>query len=146
MDQFKIDNFKKEMGDKEFPWFETLSDEERNKIVSNISRQVMPKKSKGLSDLVERIRGIQTSIKGVNVKVGELNIDDIFKSKNIDPKDEIFIGWNGYKIIDKIGWKDFAGYFEFIWYSGQDDIDLFDRSYKWIMTIDHDGNIKYLLL
>jgi hypothetical protein len=146
LEQIKIDRFRKEMGGKPFPRFETLPDDEREKVVSNIARRVMSGKGKKIRELVDRIGAIQTPVKGVNAQDPDFDLAEIFGALNIHPKEEIFLGWNGYAVVDRIRATDFTGYLGFIWSPGSDRIDVFDSGYKWLLTIGKEGSIRYLWL
>lgn len=54
-----------------------------------------------------------------------------------------YINWRGFEDIDRLETKALAKYFDDIWYPGPDEIDIWDASYEWIMSIDADGGIRY---
>lgn len=39
---------------------------------------------------------------------------------------------------------DLANFFDYIWFPSSDDVDIFDASFDWILSIDHAGFVKLL--
>lgn len=54
----------------------------------------------------------------------------------------VFINWYRFDDIDKMSLKDLDQYFYDIWFPATDDIDIFDDTFKWIVSIFHDGIIS----
>lgn len=42
--------------------------------------------------------------------------------------------------------KDLTEHFDYIWYPGPDDIEIFDDSLSWILSVDHGGYLRVLVL
>ena len=62
----------------------------------------------------------------------------------IAPLPELFINWARFENIDVFSTADVAHYFDDFWYPGPDDIDLFDASLTWLVSIRHDGVLSFM--
>ena len=62
----------------------------------------------------------------------------------IVPLPEIFINWARFEEVDAFQTTDVARYFDDLWYPVADDIDLFDASLNWLVSIRHDGSVSFL--
>lgn len=64
----------------------------------------------------------------------------------LNPRRLIYLNWNQFDDIDEMHLPDVSEFFEFLWYPGADDPDLFDESVTWILSISHDGDNKLAIL
>ena len=71
----------------------------------------------------------------------DFNIKKIFQHLDKDVTFKVYINWFRFDNIDQMKFNDFSTYFYDIWFPSVDDIDLFDESYSWIVSIRHDGMI-----
>ncbi len=71
----------------------------------------------------------------------EFNLFELFKFLNIAPVN-VFINWDKFDNIDEISFNDLDQYFYNIWFHSADNIDIFDDTYRWIVSIRHDGVIS----
>ena len=62
----------------------------------------------------------------------------------IAPLPELFINWAHFEKVDAFQTADVARYFDDLWYHGPDDIDLFDASVNWAVSIRHDGVVSFI--
>ncbi len=66
-------------------------------------------------------------------------LDLILKSAGIVSPKNVFINWYQFDNIDVMTSKDVVRYFDDLWYPSSDDIDLFDSSFAWVVSVRHDG-------
>lgn len=83
-----------------------------------------------------------TLVEGVKCEDCKLQVAGLLSYLKISPREHVFINWNRYDDIDEIGFNDLDMYFSDIWYPGSDDIDIFDSSFRWIISISPEGYIK----
>lgn len=138
MEEFKIDYFKERNASKEFPEFEDLSDRE-----CAVIKQLVQKKISVMDDieLVKYIRGNSKLIQGVNANSENFNFQKLLTDLNIDIPKDVFVNWFRFDKIDKFHFKDLNTCFEYIWYPGPDDIEIFTEQIDWIISIDESGLI-----
>lgn len=135
MEKFKIDLFEKEY-DKKFPLIEALNIENCKHINQGILNKYSIKSKNVLSWLVEN----SSQYKDVSI-YHNFCFTKLLDSLNISSHSTILINWYRFDNIDRIQLYDFDKYFEDIWFEGTDDIDVFDESLNWFISIRHDGEI-----
>lgn len=137
MDSYKIELFEKE--GKEFPFFLHLSDEDD---LFNI-QQILLENFNHLTidELMEKL-DTENFISDFNASnESEFNLFELFKSLEIAPVN-VFINWGKFENIDEISFNDLDQYFYDLWFHSTDNIDIFDDTYRWIVSIRHDGVIS----
>ena len=134
MENFKLENFK-------------LDHPEERTFDVNVSkditvREVQARLCKKFSqetigiDLVKVIREKSLYIGDVSESVSK-----IFNQEGIKQPETIFLNWYRFDAFDEMLFSDFIKCFDYIWYPSADDLDIFDQSLSWILSIDHDGSI-----
>ncbi len=137
MDSFKIELLEKD--GKEFPFFLHLTDEDD---LFNI-QQILLENFNHLTidELMEKLytENIVSDFNASNET--EFRLFELFKFLDIAPVN-VFINWGKFENIDEISFNDFGQYFYDLWFPSSDDIDIFDDTYRWIVSIRHDGIIN----
>jgi hypothetical protein len=67
-----------------------------------------------------------------------------FTALGIAPLPELFVNWARFEEVDAFQTVDVARYFDDLWYPVADDIDLFDASLNWLVSIRHDGVVSVI--
>lgn len=138
MEDFKISLFESEYKIT-FPNYETLMELECDKLVSAIAERYNIDKS----NFEEQMRSKQSYFKEVYALDGFKLLNTLNKLE-IEPLSEIFLNWYQFKKIDIFTTDNLDKYFYDIWFPSSDDVDLFDESLSWILSIRHDGCVSYL--
>ena len=138
MEKFKLENFKREYGF-DMPIKKHLSYDECCEILSNIYLKFHVNDIKDLFSKLEN-----ESLLITNINNGTVNIENIFLNLNIGVSQNVFINWFKFDNIDSISFKDLCKYFDDIWYPSVDDIEIFDETYNWILSIKYYGIISFL--
>lgn len=141
MEEFKVENFEQETG-KPFPNVRNLSIQEANNIRDRLIHLLKQSKDISTFDLVNIIDTNELYLKDLDAS-NNFSILKCLAFLNIDYKVKLFINWYHFDEIDEININDLENYFYDIWYQGSDDIDIFDASLNWILSIRHDGVVKY---
>lgn len=139
MDKFKLTNFKKLYGF-QIPTLRHLTTKESEIIIEKLCSIYRVKKIKFV---LEKIYNTFTPIKEINCEVGNFHIVILFVELGITVPEKILINWDKFEDIDCISFDVFNKYFSDIWYPVIDDIEIFDKELKWIISIRHDGIISY---
>ena len=81
---------------------------------------------------------------------GDMNSNDenfdlsaALSSMKIKCPENVFVNWYRYDNIDKFNLLDLTRYFDDIWYPELDDVDIFDDSFTWIVSVAHSGRITF---
>lgn len=143
MDEIKIINFKKTHPDASFPLYRELPVHECTAITDSISRKYDISASISL-EFVKMLNKRQKDVESENAESSTFDLRDVFKKLLIQPSDKVYINWYRFDQIDSMSFTDLTNYFDDIWYPSADDIDIFDLSFDWILSIDHAGYIKLL--
>ena len=146
MEIFKIENFIKDHPNKQFPWFNTLSQIESQKIFEKLKQKINIAKKISHKALVKKIHKKGRNINFANAESIEFDFEDLISHLNIKPNIKIYINWYHYDNIDIILFREFCKYFDYIWYPSSDDIDLFDDDLSWVISVSHDGSINFVSL
>lgn len=146
VEQFKIENFKQEHPGLKFPEYESLNENEcqiiLNKLVRNFGFKEL---SDGLL-LLKNLENIAKQVSNVNSEIDVCDFKSIMLSYGIDIPKHIYINWYRFDRIDKMKLDDFSKFFFDIWYPSSDDINIFDDSFYWIISITHFGSIELVKL
>lgn len=144
MESHKIDNFES-LHNKKLPELRTLEGTElttlQNRIFSlfaakfNIQLPLEASKTQAISQ--SRYETLALS-EGFDIREG-------LRKFSVQAPTKIYLNWSAFEKIDQIATGDFAHCFSDIWYPGADDIDLFDDTPSWMVSIYHDGTteLKY---
>lgn len=143
MELFKIEHFNKEHGKTNFPEYHELSPEECCNVANAISLKYRIK-AKSPLDFVQQLSSQQVYIDSKNAESEGFSLKSFVEQHKIVPLNKVFVNWYQFDKIDTMSFYDMSKYFDYIWYPSADDIDLFDLSFEWILSIDHDGTIKLL--
>ena len=67
-------------------------------------------------------------------------------SSATQPAATVYINWRHFESLDEMAFVALAKYFDDIWYAGADDIDIFDDTLSWVLSVRHDGEVRALKL
>ena len=142
MEHFKIEHFRKENGGASFPYFESLSKSENEEIRLQVCEALgFPPNLVGAL-LATQIAQLQSNVEGVDAENEDFDLKALAKSVGISVQEKVFVNWHQFDKIDKLSFENLATFFGDIWYPSSDDIDIFDLSFSWIISITHDGEIQ----
>lgn len=145
MEEFKIKNFESQSPGGRFPKYHSLKAKEisalQNKLFAKLNSN-----SKDLLELVKKVTYIASTINDVDAEFEGFILSDTITMLNIRPNDTVYINWYRFDDIDSMKYIDLTKYFHEIWYPSSDDIDIFDDSLSWIVSIRHDGTVSLVTL
>ena len=143
MENFKIEHFEKDNPSKKFPEVHSLSLRETESVCQKLSEK-LGLNSQDPKLIVDIIDQKSVSLKEFDANDDEFLLSAVLSHLSIQPSENIYINWYRYDQIDKISYDDLNSCFGYIWYPAADDIDIFDSSFSWILTISHEGYIEFL--
>lgn len=141
MEDFKIELYEEETKQK-FPWFQKLTNEQCTTLRRKLFEAVGCENNSNDIKNLEFIDTIQRNIPEFNAEEN-FNLTGLFQFLELVTTEKVFINWYRFDDIDEFYTKDVATYFEDIWFPSADDIDIFDNTFSWIVSIRHDGNVKF---
>lgn len=143
MEKFKIEHFERDNPLKKFPWFRSLNAHELETITQNLSEKLRLTFQDNLS-FTKTIAELGAPVNGVNAEDDGFKLSKVMSFLDIKPQANVYINWYRYDRIDEMTFVDLDEYFDDIWYPGPDDIDIFDTSFSWILSVSHDGDITFV--
>jgi hypothetical protein len=139
METFKIDLFKNEHKS-DFPHFISLSTEKCLILVDGLLKKYEFANINSLIMLLYSDKKLLLSIDACK----EFKLIDTLNLLKVNPQTNVYINWYRFDVIDIFNINDIDKYFFDIWYPSSDDIDIFDESLDWIISIRHDGSVSFL--
>jgi hypothetical protein len=142
MDAFKIRNFVDSHKGEAFPWCRALDTAECIKIRSQIRKKVPISNSDDGSLLLKAIDQMGNLAKNIGAGDSEFSLNAFLISEGIYAKEKVYLNWKQFDELDEMKYADVCEHFDDIWYPGSDDLDFFDDSFEWVLSIAHHGAIK----
>jgi hypothetical protein len=139
MEEFKIELFKSEHKI-DFPHYVSLSKEKCLILVNRLSGKYKFSKIDSLIKLLYSNKELLLNIDDCK----EFKFIDILNSLKIIPLTNVYINWYRFDAINIFITDDVDKYFFNIWFPTSDDIDIFDESLDWIVSVRHDGCVSFL--
>jgi hypothetical protein len=141
MQAHKINNFVAERPEENFPYFQTLAGPEadslRQKWASILQLQ---SDTDGLSVLNE-IRRNSRSI-DADAEAADFDLAGTLRGEGVVTRADVFLNWDRFATVDRMKFVDLALFFGDIWYPSSDDLEVFDDSFTWILSIHHFGHLS----
>ncbi len=144
MEQVKIDNFARENPEDTFPKYITLDSRSCADISSALSERLRLDASADSMALVNEVDRLGEICKGLNYDDDNFDLKKVLSFLGISWPEYVFINWYRYDSIDKMMLFDLANHFEDVWYPDVDDIDIFDETFTWVLSLTHYGQVKFL--
>jgi hypothetical protein len=140
MNRSRIDDFLHEHPGIEFPWFVEKTNEECAVIRQTIAQKYSL--AAYLFDSVEFMKALQRierTVFGEDVVGDEQapGVVEVLAAIDAPVPERILINWRRFDAIDEMRFCDVDRYFFDLLYAGDDDVDLFDASLEWIVTLSH---------
>ncbi|MDA3798982.1 MAG: hypothetical protein PF692_07870 [Kiritimatiellae bacterium] len=144
MDKDKIKIFNNENAGKIFPKLVSISNEKRISLLSNIANWLESSKEENAFEVLKLLTENELVVEGWNADNSIFNLHNLVNYLSIIPNNRVYINWNLFDDVDLVEFTDLCKHFIYFWYPGADDIDIFDETLKWIVSIDHNGYISYI--
>ena len=143
MDEHKIQYFEQE-GGRSFPWFRVVSPVECAALRGRIAEKVgVPLEADPLK-LVLRVAEKEGRNLPQSAEDEHFDLAQVIATAGIEPRDLVHLNWYRFDRIEQMGLADLIDYFDEIWYPGSDDLDIFDETVQWILSISHHGAVRVL--
>ena len=92
--------------------------------------------------LARRIRDASTVIDGCNAESDDFDLRNVLRDAGVtSPASSVYVNVDEMR---KVRLDEIAEDLWSIWRPKADDIEIFDDSLSWILSIDHDGNVLIL--
>lgn len=146
MHDLKRKNFEEAHSGIPFPQIVTLGNEETRQLRSRIAQRLGCPADDGLT-LVSGLAARSVLVEGANAESEGFKLLGILWTLRIRPEQPmVYVNWYRFDQIDRLTLEDLAEYFGDLWYPSSDDIDIFDDSCDWIVSVGHSGDVRLVQL
>ena len=139
MEAFKLVNFKNEYNTN-MPIVRSIEGSECEAVCRSLFRSWHVNT---LEEFFEKEEQELVLLDDINAEDEDFDWNKVFNSIGIPVPNEVFINFERFNSIDVFLFKDFCKYFGDIWYPSADDIEIFDASFNWIVSVKHYGAVHY---
>jgi hypothetical protein len=94
--------------------------------------------------LVRYIRERSQNLPEFDAESTEFRLQKCFDKIGLSPRANLFINKQHFEEFIEIETQAMDVLFDEIWFPAADDIELFDDTYSWILSVSHDGEIFFL--
>lgn len=143
MDKIKIEHFKRDYPNRDFPSYLTLSANQMENIRNKLCGMIGVHQVVDNLELLNMVFGSASKMEFNALDEG-FKLKNVFDSRNIRHEENVFIDWYRFDDIDQIGFDDLNEYLDDLWYPGAEDITIFDSKISWILFISHNGDIFFV--
>lgn len=140
MDQHKIDNFAQDHPGTPFPSMRKLAAEELSLLQGKIFKSVRENLNIKLPEEISRLELLEQDFFPQNAESPDFKLEEAMAQFKIYPDSIVYINWYRFDTVDRIELRDLYKYFDYIWYPGSDDIEVFDSSARWMISVSHSGH------
>jgi len=141
MDDIKIDNFRETYSSQAFPTFHVLSLIELESIQLKLREKLRLKSEVDLLGLSQELSNLGEVVTDIDARNDGFNLSEFIESLGLCSNDSIYLNWYRFDDIDEMLLTELSCYFDDIWYASVDDVDIFDDSLSWFVSIRHDGAV-----
>ncbi len=142
MDQFKIENFCKSHPAASFPYFKQIDAEECSVIAKRFAVAVGLSDSADSLTLARRIAEVESDVGTLNELNPQSSLTQLLEKAKIPFSEFVYVNWNRFDSVDLMKFSDLVNYIDDIWYPSSDDIDIFDVTCSWIVSITHYRSVR----
>jgi hypothetical protein len=144
MEEFKLINFRRSHPGAEPPRLRRLSDEEILQIRATLAAKLgLPAGSDPLA-LVRRLLEVESVLPDLDAESEQFDVLRALERAGVRPGPSVLLNWYRFDQIDELALIDLEAYFADLWYPSSDDIDIFDESCDWILSVMHDGKVVFV--
>ena len=144
MERFKIEHFNRDHPGKTFPTFHVVGGVAARNLCVELIERMYPKKNISVADILSQIEHAETVIQGVDANDSDFDLRLVLERLKISPTKYVFLNWHRFESFDRFEFSDVNKCLHDIWYPSSDDLDIFDESLGWIVSIRHDGAVTIL--
>jgi len=142
MEKRNIQGFERAHPGVKFPYYRSLSSQEMTKIQDDLKEKLGLGKGVDDLELVKALARLAKPFSGYDADDDDFSLYKCIDELGITPRERVFINFYRFDDIDEMQLMDVDKFFKYIWYPASDDIDIFDSSLLWVISISHDGEIS----
>lgn len=145
LDFHKIENYSSTNLGQKFPAFSTLSNDQA-KVLQGLIKERLGLTEEGGKTLVAEIQARSEVVPDVNAEEEGFCLGKVLSRLGLPYKESMYLNWRHFDSVDVMLIKDLSEHFSDVWYPGSDDLDIFDATCEWFLSISHFGELRLLQL
>jgi len=140
MDEFKKELFARHHPGKTFPTCCAMNENEMRDIRRILSAKLGLSSDDGLA-LVQAVTLNVIMLQDQNAEDDQFNLRKVLTSAGVQSLATVCINWYRFDDIDRIALADLSQYFGDVWYPSSDQIEIFDQTLNWILSVADNGTL-----
>ena len=141
MEEFKIELFEEENGNDSFPNFKSLDKESLQHIQKSIKLKLNLEGNVDMLQVIKKLAESQNILSPYNAKSESFSLIECFNELEVKTNESVWVNWYRFDEVDEFKLLDLDKYFDDIWFPDSDDIEIFDNSLDWVVSVRHDGQV-----
>ena len=141
MHSIKREHFGANYPSESFPTVVSVSAEETAELRQKIAGRLQVAADDTLL-LVKTLRSRSRLVEGARAEAEDFDLSAICWRERLRPASEVYVNWDRFNDIDRIAFADLSKHFDDIWYPASDDIDIFDTTCDWFVSVDPTGEVR----
>jgi len=147
IEDFKIERFKIDFPDTEFPVVHTLPSEECADLKRKLAKKLEMATNVAPVLLLETLyHSFHIERAGITAIDPGFNLDTLLRESGVKAGQQVYINWNQFEHVDEIKLTDLVKYFQYLWYPSSEDVEIFDDTLRWAALVRHDGAVRVVRL
>lgn len=144
MDTFKVKHFEDTHPGETFPPFQAVHAKDAHRFRELLRARLQLDATADDLALVNALGKVEMRMDSANAQDDGFSLREVFNAIEIESCEQLYINWYRFDQIDQIRADDVMRCFDDIWYPASDDIDIFDHSLSWVVSISHEGSIAFV--
>jgi hypothetical protein len=145
MNPDRVRQFERDHPSETFPRVSHLSEQEGAQIRNSLARRIGLEAGVDPLVLTRELRRRSQRLQGINAEAS-FDLNTAFHAAHIRPAQQVLLNWHRFDEISGMALEDVIARFDYLWYPSADDLDLFDHSLAWLLSVTYQGDIYVLRL
>lgn len=141
MEEFKRRNYANAYPGEPFPSVREVSPSELRGIRRVLVSRLGLRDTYDELQLVHAMSEQSSEIAGIDADDRAFDLMPLLQRFGVGRTESVYVNWYRFDQIDQLMAGDLASHFHDLWYPGSDDIDIFDASCRWLVSISHSGRV-----
>jgi hypothetical protein len=141
MQNIKVENFNRAHPNVAFPVFKAIQESGCAELRRQIATRLGLAADAPPLDLVTSLVARDGHTLGEAPDAGPFDIGSALRAVGLEACTRVYLNWYRFDDIDEMQLDDLSKYFDDIWYPSTDDLDVFDSTFSWVLSVTHDGRI-----
>lgn len=141
MEPIKIANFRRAHSSIQFPKFDSLDAEGCTEVRQVVAARLGLPSDCMPCEVTSKLHEQPGAQLGRVPEVEALDLRCVLRQAGVEAGNRVFLNWYHFDDIDEMDVDELSRYFDDIWYPASDDLDLFDGTFSWVLSVYHSGRM-----